>query len=204
MSSSRFTKGLIALALGVIAACGPESPRTPVAPIDASTPAVSAPSMSRSTKAKGKLNGLQWQKALKADVSASAVIGPEGGVLALPATGLRLVVPAGAVSRPTPFRATAVAGRLVAYDFEPAGSTFPVPLRVEQDLSFLDLKHVDTSALTAGYFPTRAELDQQLLTGHVAEVISTAPSTSALTFPVWHFSGYLIGWGFTSDASGAY
>jgi hypothetical protein len=204
MSSKRLTTALIALTLGAIAACGPDSTRAPVAPMDAGVQPASAPSMVRSTKAKGKLNGLQWQKALKADVSASAVIGPEGGVLALPATGLRLVVPAGAVSRPTSFRATALAGRLVAYDFEPAGSTFPVPLRVEQDLSFLDLRHTDASALVAGYFPSRADLDQQLLTGRVAEVISTAPSTSAVTFPVWHFSGYVVGWGLTSDESGAY
>ena len=200
MRSRKLTTGLLALTFGLLAACGEDAPQIPVAPNATARQAATAPVMSRATAKKGKLNGLERQKALKEDVSASAVIGAEGGVLTLPATGLRLVVPAGAVSRPTPFRATAIAGRLVAYDFEPAGSTFPVPLRVEQDLSFLK-RRADASPVVAGYFPSRTDLDQDLLAGRVAEVISTSPSATTVSFPVWHFSGYVVGWGFRGDDS---
>ena len=67
---------------------------------------------------------------LKNDITVKAVIGSKGGTLTIPDAGLTLVVPAGAVKSNTTFTATAIAGRLVAYEFEPHGTTFAVPLAV--------------------------------------------------------------------------
>jgi hypothetical protein len=188
--------GLAAVALGLAAAACADAGRTPVAPDAAAWAQQTAMPLLRKSATKVRVSGIRWRKALERDESASAVIGPAGGVLALPTTGLRLVVPAGAVSQPTRFAATALAGKLAAYDFEPSGSVFPVALRVEQDLSFIDTKHGDPTRAAAGYFPNRVDLDQARATGDVVELIPVAWSTRTVTFPVWHFSGYIMSWGF--------
>jgi hypothetical protein len=187
--------GLAAAALALAAAACVDGESAPVAPgveAQARRPGVA---LARKSATKVRVSAIRWRKALVGDVTSSAVIGPAGGVLTLPATGLRLVVPAGAVSRPTRFGVTALAGRLAAYDFEPAGSVFPVALRVEQDPSFVDAKHGDPARATAGYFPSRADVDQARATGDVAEVIPVTWSAEAIAFPVWHFSGYIMAWG---------
>src|SRR5947209_8334288 len=71
---------------------------------------------------------------LATDITAGATIGSAGGTITVPGTGLTLVVPRGAVSVPTAFLVTAKAGKLVAYDFEPHGTRFPVALQFQQDL----------------------------------------------------------------------
>jgi hypothetical protein len=191
--------GLAAVALSVAAAACVDSGRTPVAPNDpVELRQPTGPQFGKWSQ-KVKVDGVRWQKRLDRDISASALIGPQGGVLTLPATGLRLVVPAGAVSKATRFAVTALSGKLVAYDFEPAGSVFPVALRVEQDPSFIDLKHTGSATAIAGYFPSRADLDQTNGTGDVAETIPVTQSSQYFTFPVWHFSGYIVSWG--RDAS---
>jgi hypothetical protein len=195
---------LLAVAIGVTASACADDARAPFGLREAPTAQQTSATLARTSGAKAKLAGMQWRKQLKRDVHASALIGPAGGVLVLPATGLRLVVPAGAVSRPTLFGATALEGKVVAYDFEPAGSVFPVALRVEQDPAFINMKHNDASRMRAGYFPSRSDLDQSRATGDVAELISTSWSAGAVSFSVWHFSGYMMSWGFadpTPDAS---
>ena len=66
--------------------------------------------------------------------STSAVIGAFGGRLSLPGAGLTVVVPPFAVASPTRITVTAVAGNQVAYEFEPHGTHFLVPLVVTQSL----------------------------------------------------------------------
>jgi hypothetical protein len=188
-----------AVALGLTAmACSDDAVRAPTAPSQ------EVPALAKAAHRKVRVNGVRWRKQLKSDASASALIGAEGGVLVLPATGLRLVVPPGAVPHPTRFDVTALAGKLVAYDFKPAGSAFPVPLRVEQDPAFLGAKHRNAARVVAAYFPSRADLDQTRATGDVAELIPTTRSSRAVTFLVWHFSGYMMSWGLAdSDPDGA-
>lgn len=187
--------GLVAVALAAgVTACA-DIERAPIAPEIASSAHQAPISLAKQPGKRVKVNGVEWRTTLKRDVSASALIGSAGGVLTLPATGLRLVVPAGAVSGPTQFRVTAIGGKLVAYDFEPAGSTFPVALRVEQDLAFVDMKHLTRTGALAGYFPARADLDQARVTASVAEVIPITWSPTSLSFPVSHFSGYIVSWG---------
>ena len=141
-----------------------------------------------------------WKWTLRKSVSASALIGPEGGVLTLAATGLRLVVPAGAVSTPTQFSVTAQPGRIVAYDFQPAGTHFAVPLRFEQDQSLLARPQTapsQTAVLRLGYYLGASDLDQTNGRASVAEQNDMLPTLSASSydFPVNHFSGYIVSWG---------
>jgi hypothetical protein len=136
---------------------------------------------------------------LATSLSTSAVIGAFGGHLSLPGAGLSVVIPAFAVASPTRITVTAVAGNQVAYEFEPHGTHFLVPLVVTQNL-------VGTSALSGGllpkplsaaYFASLSDLDPLGGTALVSELLGTSVSllTKTATFPVFHFSGYLVATG---------
>jgi len=131
---------------------------------------------------------------LKSAVSTSATIGPLGGVLALPSAGLTVVVPPLAVKSPTKMSVTALAGSSVAYEFEPHGIKFPVPLVATQSLSGTQAQNgglINPLSLFAGYFP-----DSKRITS-VSELlnlnVNVLGQTSVLT--IWHFSGYIIATG---------
>ena len=68
------------------------------------------------------------------DVSATTTITREGGYLTLPAAGLVLYFPKGAVSEAIEVTATALKGNRVVYDFQPHGITFATPIYVAQAL----------------------------------------------------------------------
>ncbi|MEO5567465.1 MAG: hypothetical protein ABIR92_03180 [Gemmatimonadaceae bacterium] len=143
---------------------------------------------------------------LPAPLSASATIGVLGGVITLPGAGLKVVVPALSLTKSTNITVTAVAGNQLAYEFQPHGIRFLVPLVVTQNL-------VGTSALSggllpqplsAGYFANLSDLDPLAGTGLVTELLGTTVSlvTKTVTFSVVHFSGYLIATGKESQTSG--
>jgi hypothetical protein len=137
---------------------------------------------------------LKRDAALAHDVTASAVIGPSGGRIALPGQGFTLVVPRGAVEKETHFTVTAIAGDLVAYEFEPHGTTFKVPLHATQELRDTRFQLRLLSSLTAGYFVERS----QLLDGNgnvkLSELIQgiTLPLTQEFRWKIDHFSGYIV------------
>ena len=143
------------------------------------------------------VRGVTRASPLEKDISVSAVIGSKGGTLSIPDAGLTLVVPAGAVNSDTKFEATALAGKLVAYEFEPHGTTFAVPLQFTQDLRKTSLIGSLTGTLMNGaYFTDRDKLNQTL---GIALVKELRPAVVNLlkfraTFPIDHFSGYLISW----------
>jgi hypothetical protein len=143
---------------------------------------------------------------LQTSQSASATIGAFGGSLRLPGAGLTVIVPPFAVASPTRMTVTAVAGNQVAYEFEPHGIHFVVPLVVTQNLN-------GTSALSDGllpkpvygaYFASLSDLDPLGGTALVSELLNTSVSllTRTATFPVFHFSGYLIATGLQSTDDG--
>jgi hypothetical protein len=140
-----------------------------------------------------------WRRPLVRDLSATALIGPEGGTIELPQTGLRLVVPADVVRKPTPFRVTARAGRLVAYDFEPEGSEFSPALRFEQDPALLEPPPIRADApmrMQLGYYQDPSDLDEHRGVATVSEVHHLLDASSAQgAFAVPHFSDYVVGWG---------
>ncbi|MFN8582623.1 MAG: hypothetical protein U0163_16815 [Gemmatimonadaceae bacterium] len=129
------------------------------------------------------------------DVSVSAVIGVNGGVLSIPQSGITLTVPAGAVSAPVKFQITSLKGLSVAYEFEPHGMVFNKPLTIRQDLT----KTLYLPGLPVGgaYFKSRDQLDLLGRKGTIDETIQSLlnPSVRVLEFPVRHFSGYLVSCG---------
>lgn len=135
---------------------------------------------------------------LAQDISVSAVIGKAGGTLTIPEAGLTLTVPAGAVTADTKFTAIAVAGRLVAYEFEPHGTTFDKPLQFSQDLKKTSLlgSLLGSALMDGAYFTSRDKLNTTLGIGLVSEVLPAVSDLlhSRVTFPIKHFSGYLVSW----------
>jgi ZU5 domain len=143
------------------------------------------------------VRGVTRAMPLANDIAVSAVIGSTGGTLTIPEAGLTLVVPAGAVSSDIRFTATALAGKLVAYDFQPHGTKFAVPLQFTQDLRKTNLLATLTSPLIDGaYFADRSRLNQASGTAFVSELRAATVSLLQFraSFPIDHFSGYLISW----------
>ncbi len=180
---------MLAVAAGVMLACDGDH-SIPVAPDQrASLKEESVPAVARA---------LTRKKALTEEITATATIGQEGGSFAIPAAGLSVVVPPGAVAEPTVFAATALAGDMIAYDFAPHGSQFNVPLQVTQDLketSWTKWKKLDEApVLEVGYFRDRTQLDQQLRTAVIDEFLPTQYQLDKkeLRFDVEHFSGYMV------------
>jgi hypothetical protein len=188
---------LATVAIGVAAAACTDSPQTPVTPSPSAKP--SADLITGTVKS--LVTGVQWKQPLTADVSASAVVGPGGGWVELPQVGAHLYVPAGAVAAPTTFTITALAGSLVAYEFQPAGSRFTRPLRLVQDQSYLTSTGappgVSLLLTKLGYFSSPADLDQAHGSAAVSELQTTLVISTPrqLIFPIWHFSGYIVCWG---------
>lgn len=138
-------------------------------------------------------NGLRWETPLATASAASATIGPAGGRLALPATGLVLTVPAGAVAAPTRFAVTALPGTLVAYDFQPHGVAFAKPVILEQSLR--GTARVErTASVEGGSFTDASQLDQVAGTAQVAEYRPSerARGGDAVRIAVPHFSGWVF------------
>ena len=201
------TFGLVATL--VAAACSGE--RTPLAPQATQRPAA-APSFDRASPdratlpaeapAIGEGTTLVRHAPLDADLSVSRSIGPAGGELAIPEAGLRVFVPRGALTRTTTITATALKGDMVAYEFGPHGTRFALPLVVTQATAGTDADALPAgSVLQLGYFNGRQALDPVGKKARIAELISNLAVVThdAVVYPVWHFSGYTVIWGFKRD-----
>ena len=127
---------------------------------------------------------------LKSDVIAFAFIGPKGGVLRLPQLGFELVVPPGAVADTTKFRVTALAGSALAYEFEPHGAKFKVPLIFRQDNRYGSVGY--GQQVGGGYFTDRTKVHATGKKATVAEVLPGRWNGNWIEFDIWHFSGYLV------------
>jgi hypothetical protein len=187
-----------------VAACADTAP-SPLAP-DAAAPQPAAPSALLGGLLGGSAQqvvGTEWQTPLAQNLTATASIGALGGVIELPATGLRVIVPPGAVLRQTQFGVTALAGKIVAYDFQPAGTRFIVPLIVTQSAAKVRTTAPSSllTVLRPGYFQSATDLDQSSGTVRVAELLPPISLNllGNLTFTVSHFSGYIVCWGRSDD-----
>jgi hypothetical protein len=184
------TAGLTTLA----AACG-DGPTGPAAPTNLAP--AEAPASSSSSTAPVSVTTLRWLSPVK-QTMASAVIGPAGGALTAPG-GATLVVPRGAVTANTMFTITRLPGRIVAYDFQPHGRSFGVPLTVRQPAAGTTLGALDSvTGVEGAYFASLASLDEA---AGLAKVDEFTPSTTVaadrswVAFTVTHFSGYLMSTG---------
>ena len=145
---------------------------------------------------------------LTRDVSASAIIGPEGGTLEIAASGGRITFPPGALTTRMRVTMTAKAGWNVAYEFAPHGITFAVPVIVEQSLGNL-LASGGARALQAGYY--QDDLDAVLVdtrqslarVTELRQVLLDRPTDPRVArFFISHFSGYIMSSGFASGGGG--
>jgi hypothetical protein len=141
---------------------------------------------------------------LAAPITASATVGLLGAQINMPSVGLKVVIPPLAVKAGTKITVKAVAGNQIAYEFQPHGIRFLVPLIVTQNLSNTSaansgglLNSLLSGGIFAGYFRSASDLNQDAGTALVSELLGVALnlSTKTATFPVFHFSGYLVAMG---------
>jgi hypothetical protein len=141
-----------------------------------------------------QVNVLQRLLPLGQSYSASATIGSAGGSIRIPAAGVTVTFPAGAVSAPVNVRVTAPQGSNVAYTFEPHGLVFQKPVTVAQDLGLTQIVQnlLQAPSLEGAYFANDSQLDDG-----TAVVQEEIPATVELlrlrmSFPIRHFSGYAV------------
>jgi len=190
--NSRTLRSLALATLGALFVNGCGTNDNPVAPQSAVAPTAPA-----STSLLGLLSPtttvtpLQRTKPLAQPLYASAYVGVLGGVLAIPGAGITVVVPPLALTSTKRLTVTALAGSTVAYEFEPHGTKFLVPLVVTQDLKSTQASSgglVNPLSLFVGYFPD----DTNILS--VTELLNVNVNLLNQTalFTVTHFSGYIV------------
>ncbi|HEY4307227.1 MAG TPA: hypothetical protein VGM82_22340 [Gemmatimonadaceae bacterium] len=135
---------------------------------------------------------------LAKSITVSKQIGILGGTIAIPEAGLAVIVPPLAIPATKTISITALAGDTLAYEFEPHGLKFGLPLVMTQSLaktnaggSLLGLLNVKV-----GYFPDPKHITSvtELLGVQVNLLNQTAITT------LWHFSGYIIAVGRDNDS----
>ena len=139
------------------------------------------------------VTGLQWSRPVTQE-TATKVIGPSGGSFSIPG-GIKVTVPKGAVSSNTTFSVTRLPGNIVAYDFQPHGTKFAVPLVIEHSTKQFNLLQLLLARnVRAAYFPNPSLLNQGAGTAVVSEFRPTSLTLdkSTVKFTVDHFSGYMV------------
>ena len=135
-------------------------------------------------------------KPLARDIVVTAQIDAKGGRIRVKETGFELTVPKGAVSRMTTFQVKALAGSVLAYEFEPHGTRFAVPLKFSQQLPGLGLLGLLSQKPEVGYFANRSQIDQKTGQATVDEFAPTTVVNGLLgrwaVGDISHFSGYLV------------
>jgi hypothetical protein len=202
--------GLVAVALLLVAgtACSGDiasAPSTVVAPstIAAPAPTLAAPGANddllgglvgvvTNTLGLTSANGVLRSTPLPYNITVRKTIGRAGGVLSIPAAGVSVVVPPGALNFDTQITMTARAGSLLAYDFEPHGITFNVPVVFNQSLNNTNVGLLGPLSLKLGYYSDPSLLGKT--TALVSELIGglTSILTRTFTAPIKHFSGYVV------------
>ena len=192
----RITRRLSLLAVATVAvaasACGSDNPISPDARAKP-TPQPSATLLSTPAT----VRTLQRTTALAAPIRVSKSIGVLGGTISVPGAGLTVVVPPLAVSRSMTITVTALAGSAVAYESEPAGTKFLLPLVVTQDFTNTKTSGLNLSLFKGGYFKSATDIDPNTGTAKVSELLNLSITLAPLAgvFTVTHFSGYLVATG---------
>jgi hypothetical protein len=195
--------GVLALALA-ITACSADNAAAPTA--------LQAPSAEPSASLLGGLlggvtgtltgalqlktaDGVLRTKPLPASITVKKTIGRDGGTLSIPAAGVTVVVPKGALDRSTVITMTARAGSLIAYDFAPHGITFAKPLQFKQQLKGTNVTLLQVPFLQLSYYADPSLLGK--VTGLVSELVGGVFNILdwSFTAPIKHFSGYMVSCG---------
>lgn len=124
-------------------------------------------------------------------------VGPEGTVVNHSSTGLTITVPPGALAANTHITVTALKGGPIAYQLEPHGLQFAVPLQLRQSLRGAKIPRgtLSSAPLVVGYFADDA-LTTDPVTGQ-ARVVEILPllvdvKGQAAILSIHHFSGYTV------------
>lgn len=137
---------------------------------------------------------LRRNAALTADVSATSVIGPEGGEITLLSAGITFVVPPNALSEQTEITVLAPAGDAVAFQFAPHGLEFDVPASIRVAAAATNADDFSGDSARGGspldhimgvYFNGDPGLGVEPLENLDAYFLD-----GSITFDIDHFSGY--------------
>jgi hypothetical protein len=171
-----------------------------------SASSISGPSASfATTTGAKKVKGLLRRSPLKSEVRVSRTISSvAGGSIQLPGTDFELEIPPGAFEgRSLTFTVTAVPGRVIAYEFQPHGIVFKKPLTFSQRLSQANWDHspfANTTQVRGAYFSDRSQLNLETGEAWVSEFFpATIRPGNRLTFPIPHFSGFMISTGLMEE-----
>ena len=127
---------------------------------------------------------------LNTNASFTQTIGPAGGTIDFRQGGIQVLFPAGAVSSPTTFTVTALAGNAFAYDFQPH-RVFPTGVELRIQIAGASLP---SSGLFGGYMPDESTGLNQPGFAAVSELypasVDAATQTARVTVP--HFTGYVL------------
>ena len=182
---TKLIRGAAIAAIALLAGCS-DSPTEPeVFEEQVVSPPVNALALGRTT-------------ALAEDVTVTQVIGRDGGVIELAATGLTVVVPKNAVEEDVTFTVTALAGDMLAYEFGPHGTQFKKHLRLTQRLDVTGWAAVGRPGrMEAGYFQSVDDIQGEAGEIKVHEFLPVIVDSSLETasFKVRHFSGYMLSTG---------
>jgi hypothetical protein len=146
-----------------------------------------------------ELKALWWNKKPRSVASVSQSIGPAGGIISMPAQGLTIVFPAGALKETKTITVTPD-DKYVAYRMEPSGTTFDKDVTVTQLLSFTEIAG---APLRTQLFAAYVRDDNAKLSGKLTVSKSDIqPSQTILSratglpeAQVWvirHFSRYML------------
>lgn len=136
------------------------------------------------------------------DVSWSFTVDSGGATSSNSGVGLTISIPSDAVGSPTVITVTALKGSAVAYSFAPHGLHFRKKVTLTQELQGTSVESELLPDLTGGYFANDEDLLDNGL-ALVSELIAglTNPLTKTFSFPIEHFSGYLVASGRSSKSS---
>lgn len=142
---------------------------------------------------------------LGTDISVSAVIGKSGGTIKIDQAGGKIDIPAGALDSNVTITMTARAGANVAYEFQPHGLTFKVPVKVQQTIAGTwAAEYPKLLKGMHGSYYAQAALDSAFIDpdkyfARVSEhqVGYVESNASQIKFYIGHFSGYLVSCGFS-------
>ena len=190
MRSAGAVLGCVVATALVISACS-----------DVTAPAAPVRSEQSANLLSGLIGGLTQQTVapitrntpLANDVSWTFTVGSGGATSSKSSVGLTIHVPSGAVSAPTTITVTALKGSAVAYSFAPHGLQFARKVTLTQKLHGTSVAYQLLPQLTGAYFA-----DENDILGNglalVTEVLSGLlnPLTKTFSFPIEHFSGYLV------------
>jgi hypothetical protein len=185
--STRLAFGLLAgVAILTATACGsePTSPGSAIAAPSATTFDRTNDHDATTVDVKGQ----SWKNPVMAAKTVSARVSrTEGAVLSIPELGVTVTIPANAVRREMTITMTALAGSVVAFDFQPAGTKFKKPLTASQDLSRTQW---DGQPFDVVYFKHDSDVGKK----HVkaSEFIPVSVSGKTALFDIKHFSGYAV------------